>query len=200
LQDDDPVIDGSIQTFSLTLDAILDHAAKWHCDTQVVTAREGRENARVTYAGLRDRAKRVSAVLAGFGVETGQRVATLAWNTQAHMEAWFGIMGMGAVCHTLNPRLTAVQLAWMLDQSGARIVIVSADLAKLALEVADHAAGVEHVLVIDGVAGASHARAGSRPWTPCSRPPRATCSGAGSTRPRRRACASPRARPARPRA
>jgi fatty-acyl-CoA synthase len=159
LQDDDPVIDGSIQTFSLTLDAILDHAAKWHCDTEVVTAREGHDNARITYAGLRERAKRVSAVLAGFGVTAGQRVATLAWNTQAHMEAWFGIMGMGAVCHTLNPRLTAVQLAWMLDQSGARIVIVSADLAKLALEVADHAAGVERVLIIDGAAATRHPRA-----------------------------------------
>jgi len=153
------VIDGSIQTFSLTLDAILDHAAKWHCDTEVVTAREGQDNARVTYAGLRERAKQVSAVLAGFGVTAGRRVATLAWNTQAHMEAWFGIMGMGAVCHTLNPRLTAVQLAWMLDQSGARIVIVSADLAKLALEVADHAAGVERILVIDGVAATRHPRA-----------------------------------------
>lgn len=153
------MIDGSIQTFSLTLDKILDHAAKWHCDTEIATAREGQDNARVTYAELRDRARKVSAVLAGYGVAAGQRVATLAWNTQAHMEAWFGIMGMGAVCHTLNPRLTAVQLAWMLDQSEARIVIVSADLAKLALEVADHAAGVERILVIDGEAAAGHARA-----------------------------------------
>jgi acyl-CoA synthetase (AMP-forming)/AMP-acid ligase II len=158
LQDDDPVIDGSIQTFSLTLDAILDHAARWHCDTEVVTAHEGQDNARVTYVQLRDRARKVSAVLTGFGVTAGQRVATLAWNTQAHMEAWFGIMGMGAVCHTLNPRLTAVQLAWMLDQSEARIIIVSADLAKLAQEVADHAAGVQRVLVIDGVASGGHAR------------------------------------------
>jgi fatty-acyl-CoA synthase len=153
------VIDGSIQSFPLTLDRIVDHAAKWHPEAEVVTAREGHENARVNYADLRDRARKISSVLQGFGVAAGQRVATLAWNTQAHVESWYAIMGMGAICHTLNPRLTAVQLAWMLDQSGARIVIVSADLAKLALEVADHAARVERVLVIDGAAAAAHPRA-----------------------------------------
>lgn len=153
------MIDGSMQTFSLTLDKIIDHAAKWHADTEVVTARDGQPNARVTYADLHERARKVSSVLARFGVVGGDRVATLAWNTQAHMEAWFGIMGMGAVCHTLNPRLTAVQLAWMLDQSGARILFVGADLAKLALEVADHATGLDRILVMDGHAEAAHSRA-----------------------------------------
>jgi acyl-CoA synthetase (AMP-forming)/AMP-acid ligase II len=153
------VIDGSIQSFPLTLDKIVDHAAKWHFEAQVVTARGDDASARVTYADLRDRARKVSSVLQGFGVTAGQRVATLAWNTQAHVEAWYAIMGMGAICHTLNPRLTAIQLAWMLDQSEARIIIVSADLAKLALEVADSAAGVERILIIDGEAATPHARA-----------------------------------------
>jgi CubicO group peptidase (beta-lactamase class C family) len=51
------------------------------------------------------------------GVAAGDRVATLAWNTQAHVEVWYAIMGMGAVCHTLNPRLTAEHLASMIVQS-----------------------------------------------------------------------------------
>ncbi len=152
------MIDGSMQSFPLTLDTIIDHAAKWTPQTEVVTAREGRGNSRVGYAALRDRARKVSAVLAGYGTRFGDRVATLAWNTQGHVEAWYGIMGMGAVCHTLNPRLTVVQLAWMLDQSGARILIVSADLEALALDVCDQAEGLEHLLIIDGDAGASHDR------------------------------------------
>ncbi len=154
-----PVIDGSMQTFSLTLDRIIDHAAKWHADAEVVTAREGQANARVTYEDLRVRARKVSSVLRGFGISGGERVATLAWNTQAHVESWYAIMGMGAVCHTLNPRLTAVQLAWMLDQSQARILIVSADLSNLAYEVADKALGLERILIIDGVAQDGHSRA-----------------------------------------
>ena len=145
------MIDGSMQSFPLTLDRILDHAAKWHPDTEVVTAEEG-GIARVGYAALHDRARRLSGALVGLGVGRGDKVATLAWNTQAHMECWYAVMGMGAVCHTLNPRLTAGQLGWMLDQSGARILIVGADLLPLARAVMAEAAGLERLLVIDGAA------------------------------------------------
>lgn len=126
------MIDGSMQDFALTLDKFLDHAAKWHPNTEVVTAREAGGPARIGYAALNDRARRVSGALHGLGVRQGDRVATLAWNTQEHMEAWYGIMAMGAVCHTLNPRLTHEQLAWMIDHSSATLLLASADLAELA--------------------------------------------------------------------
>jgi acyl-CoA synthetase (AMP-forming)/AMP-acid ligase II len=148
-----PIIDGEMQTFALTLDKFLTHAAKWHPDTEVVTARDGGGRDRMSYAELMQRSRRVSAVLRGlFGVKLGDRVATLAWNTQAHVEAWYAIMGMGAVCHTLNPRLTAAQLAAMVERSEARVLIVSADLAPLARQLAATARGVERILVIDGAA------------------------------------------------
>ena len=124
------MLDGSMQSFPLTLDKILDHAAKWHPDVEVVTAREKGPSVRIGYAALRVRARKASNILARLGVVTGDRVATLAWNSQAHVEAWFAIMGMGAVCHTLNPRLTPSQIAWMLGQSGARIFIVSAEIGR----------------------------------------------------------------------
>ena len=144
------MIPGAMQQYALTLDKFLDHAAKWHPNSQVVTASESGASARVDYAELRARAKRVSAALAERGVGRGDVVATLAWNTQAHLESWYGIMGMGAICHTLNPRLMASQLASMLQQSGAQILIVSADLHPLAREVLAEAPGIEEVLVIDG--------------------------------------------------
>lgn len=146
------MIDGSIQDFPLTLDRIVDHAAKWHGDAEVVTADENGVNQRVSYAMLRQRARKVSRLLSDFGVGFGDRVATLAWNSQAHVEAWFAIMGMGAICHTLNPRLTATQLAWMLGQSGAANLIVSADLLPLAEKVAADAPLLKRILVIDGEA------------------------------------------------
>ena len=77
---------------------------------------------------------RVSRVLRDFGVVLGDRVATLAWNSQAHVEAWYAIMGMGAVCHTLNPRLTATQLAGCSASRTRKILIVSADLLPLAMQ------------------------------------------------------------------
>ena len=147
-----PVIDGAMQDYALTLDRFLGHAAKWHPQTEVVTALDEGAVQRIGYEALHARAKRVSAVLAGLGVSSGDRVATLAWNSQEHVESWFAIMGMGAVCHTLNPRLTAEQLAWMVGQSEARILLASADLAGLAHEILDRAPALGRVLVLDGEA------------------------------------------------
>lgn len=140
--------DGAMQPFALTLDKLLVHAAKWHPETEVVTARADGRNERIGYAGLRERALRLSGALARLGVRRGGRVATLAWNSQAHMEAWFAIMGMGATCHTLNPRLTADQTAAMLGQSAAEILIVSADLLPLAQQIAAQAP-LRTILTID---------------------------------------------------
>jgi len=144
------MMDGHIQSFPLTLNAILDHAAKWHPQTEVATAHGDGTISRIGYAALRARSLRVSRILEGFGTHFGDRVATLAWNSQAHVEVWYAIMGMGAVCHTLNPRLTPVDLAAMLVQSGARILIASADLLPLARQLATKAASIERILVIDG--------------------------------------------------
>lgn len=146
------MIDGDMQSFPLTLNKFLEHAAKWHPNAEVVTAGSDGSCERIGYAGLMDRSRRVSSVLRDLGVSQGDRVATLAWNTQAHLETWFGVMSMGAVCHTLNPRLSGAQLAAMLNQSEARVVIASADLAPLAREIVGAGASLDHFLIIDGVA------------------------------------------------
>src|SRR5688572_26927367 len=144
-----PMIEGAMQSYALTLDKFLEHAAKWHPEAQVVTGREGGRVDRIRYAELYGRSRKVSAVLHGIGVRSGHRVATLAWNTEAHVAVWYAIMGMGAVCHTLNPRLMGAQLAAMVVQSEARVLVVSADLLALAREIAANARSIEQVLVID---------------------------------------------------
>jgi 3-(methylthio)propionyl---CoA ligase len=148
------MIDGAMQDFALTLDRFLGHAAKWHSQSQVVTGREGSRIDRITYAELASRSLQISAMLRDFDVGLGDRVATLAWNTQAHVETWYAIMGIGAVCHTLNPRLTAAQTASMLAQSGCRILIASADLAPLAQQIVERTPAIARVLIIDGPADA----------------------------------------------
>ncbi|WP_197911678.1 AMP-binding protein [Kineobactrum salinum] len=148
------VIQGEMQAYALTVDKFLDHAAKWHPQVEVVTGREGNRADRVSYAELRQRSHKVSVVLAGLGVGEGDRVATLAWNTQAHVEVWYGVMGMGAVCHTLNPRLTEAHLAAMVVKSQARVLVAGADLAPLACRIAARATSIERILMIDGAATA----------------------------------------------
>ncbi|MGH6649495.1 MAG: AMP-binding protein [Sphingopyxis sp.] len=147
------MIDGSMQDYPLTLNRFLDHAARWHGEAEVVSAREDGSVARISYAALRERSLAISSLLGGFGIGQGDRVATLAWNSAAHVELWYAVMGMGAVCHTLNPRLTGPQLASMAVQSGAKILVASADLLPLAKLIAERAPAIERLLLIDGEAG-----------------------------------------------
>ena len=154
VDDGSPMSDGAMQDFPLTLDRFLAHAAKWHPRAEVVTAREDGAIDRVGYAELKERSLHVSAVLADLGVAFGDRVAMLAWNTQAHVEAWYAIMGMGAICHTLNPRLTGSQLGVMAAEGNCRVLVASADLAPLAGQIAEQATQIEQVVIIDGPAEA----------------------------------------------
>jgi fatty-acyl-CoA synthase len=77
---------------------------------------------RTTYGEIRDRAKRLSGALLAFGVQPGDRVATLAWNSGRHIEAWYAVMGIGAVCHTLNPRLFIDQICYIVNHAQDRII------------------------------------------------------------------------------
>lgn len=145
-----PMNDGAMQPYSLTLDKMLDHAAKWHPDQHVATLNADGSVSRTGYAEVRTRAQAVTSALQKMGAKSGDRIATLAWNTQAHMECWYGIMGMGAVCHTLNPRLTGQQLAWMLEQSAAELLIVDEDLLPLCKTMLQSPQSVKQVLIING--------------------------------------------------
>jgi 3-(methylthio)propionyl---CoA ligase len=146
------MIDGGMQPFALTLDKFLSHAAKWHPQAQVVTACESGESNRIGYAYLKLRSLRISAVLVALKARAGDRIATLAWNSQGHVEVWYAVMGMGAICHTLNPRLLTAQLVSMVTLSEARILFVSADLAPVAREIAESVPGIEHILIVDSAA------------------------------------------------
>ena len=143
------VIHGDVQPFALTLDKFLVHAARWHSAAEVVTAGDAGNITRVSYAELYERSRRISGVLEQHGIRIGDRVATLAWNTQAHVEVFYAIMGMGAVCLTLNPRLISSQLAAMAVQSQPRVLIVSADLETKAREIAEQSGVIEQIWVID---------------------------------------------------
>ncbi|MES2754181.1 MAG: AMP-binding protein [Pseudomonadota bacterium] len=143
-----------MQTFGLTIDKFLDHAGKWFPDCENVWAEAGTPVARFGYAELRERANRLSGALATHGVCPGDRVGTLAWNTRHHLEIYYGVMGMGAVCHTLNPRLTAAQLVAMVNEAEDGVVAVAADLMPLLREMLPHCPGVRLVIVLDGAVGA----------------------------------------------
>ena len=134
-----------MQTYELTVDKFLIHAARWHPDVEVVSCDIDGETTRMGYAQVLERSRRLSGALLDLGLEPSDVVATLAWNTRPHMELWYAVMGVGMVCHTLNPRLTADQLAAMLEQSGATILAYGAGLAALADEIAVRRPGLRRI-------------------------------------------------------
>ena len=122
----DQVMKGLMQDWPLLVSSILDHAALYHGGREVVTRTVEGPMHRSSYAALHLRARKVAQALTRLGVRPGDRIGTLAWNTHRHMEAWYGIMGTGAVCHTLNPRLFPEQIAYIADH--AEDLYIFADL------------------------------------------------------------------------
>lgn len=138
---------GLMQHGALTLDKIMDHAARWHADREVVSRSVEGPIVRTTYGQMRDRAKRVSNALLALGMNPGDRIGTLAWNTGRHMEAWYGIMGVGMICHTLNPRLFPEQIAWIADHAGDRMIFTDLTFLPILKQILHHIPSVEHVVV-----------------------------------------------------
>ncbi len=125
---------GLMQDWPLTVDKFLTHAAQWHGHREVVSRSVEGPIVRTTYAQIEDRAKRLSNALLAMGIRPGDRVATLAWNSGRHMEAWYAVMGIGAVCHTLNPRLFADQLCYIINHAEDRIIFTDLTFLPLLLE------------------------------------------------------------------
>lgn len=143
---------GMMQDWPMTVDKILDHAKNWHGGREVVTRSVEGPIVRTTYAAIHDRARRVSNALLAWGIKPGDRVATLAWNTGNHMETWYGIMGIGAICHTLNPRLFPEQLVYIINHAEDRVIFTDLTFVPLLEALLPHCPTVERVIVMTDAA------------------------------------------------
>jgi fatty-acyl-CoA synthase len=139
---------GLMQDWPLTVDKILDHAKAWHGDREVVSRSVEGPIVRTTYSQIHERAKRLSNALKGLGVGEGDRVATLAWNTGRHIEAWYGIMGIGAVCHTLNPRLFADQLCYIINHAEDKVLFTDLTFVPILKQHRDKLPTVKHWVIM----------------------------------------------------
>jgi fatty-acyl-CoA synthase len=139
---------GLMQDWPLTVDRILTHAGKWHRQREVVTRSLEGPIVRTTWGEIEVRARRLSNALKALGVKKGDRIATMAWNSGRHMEAWYAIMGIGAVCHTLNPRLFADQICYIVGHAQDRILIVDATFLPILAENRARMTSVERIIVI----------------------------------------------------
>jgi 3-(methylthio)propionyl---CoA ligase len=139
-----------MQPYALTVDKFLEHAAKWWGDREIVTAEAGQATRRTRYADLRARSNFLSGALAALELRCGDRVGTLGWNTQHHLEMYYALMGSGIVCHTLNPRLTVAHIAFMINEAEDRALAVASSLAPLLAELTPLCPKLEHIILMDG--------------------------------------------------
>jgi 3-(methylthio)propionyl---CoA ligase len=115
----------------LLVSAIIKHAAIYHPDIEVVSRTVEGPIHRYTYAAAERRSKRLARALLRLGIRPGDRVGTLAWNTFRHFELYYGISGIGAVCHTINPRLFDDQIVYIVNHAADRLLFVDSSFAPL---------------------------------------------------------------------
>ena len=139
---------GQMQEWPLLIHKIADFAAVQHGGQEIVSRLVEGYIHRETYADMRSRALKVAQRLAREGVGLGDRVATLAWNTHRHLETWYGITGLGAIYHTVNPRLFPEQIAWIVNHAEDRLMFTDLTFLPILEAIADKLPTVERFIVL----------------------------------------------------
>jgi fatty-acyl-CoA synthase len=143
---------GLMQDWPLLVHKIIDHAATYHGSREVVTRTVEGPVVRSNYAEVARRAHKVASALDRLGIQLGDRVATMAWNTQRHIESWYGITGIGAIYHTLNPRLFPEQIVYIANHAEDRVLFFDITFAKLVEELAPRLTTVKHFICLTDAA------------------------------------------------
>jgi len=143
---------GLMQDWPLLCHRVIDHAATYHPARMVVSRSVEGPIHTTNYAEIRARALKLAQRLERDGIRPGDRVATLAWNTWRHLEAWYGIMGIGAIYHTVNPRLFADQIVWIINHAEDRVILVDLTFVPLLEKLADKLPTVERYIVLTDAA------------------------------------------------
>ncbi len=140
---------GMMMDRPLLISSLLDHAVDYHGSREVVAVTVDDPDHRTTYRRIGSRAKQLANALARrFGIVTGDRVATLAWNDHRHLEIYYGVSGIGAVCHTINPRLFADQIVYIVNHAGDRLLFTDPMFLPLVQKLAPQMPSLEHVVVL----------------------------------------------------
>lgn len=134
---------GTMQDWPLLVWKLIDHAKRNHPRRAVISNTVEGGVLESNWGEIHDRSKQVAQALSAMGIRIGDRVGTLAWNTHRHVELWYGICGMGAVAHTLNPRLFPEQLIYIANHASDRVLCFDLSFIKLVEGIAPYLKTVE---------------------------------------------------------
>ncbi|MEE8134500.1 MAG: 3-(methylthio)propionyl-CoA ligase, partial [Gemmatimonadales bacterium] len=142
------IMQGLMMNRPLLISSLIEHGATAYHDREIVSRTVEGPIHRYTYADLRRRSKQLAGALTTLGVKAGDRIATLAWNGYRHVELYFGVSGMEAICHTLNPRLHPSQLSYIVNHAEDRFLFVDLTFVPLVEAIAEHLKTLEGVVVM----------------------------------------------------
>ncbi|MCB1387187.1 MAG: long-chain-fatty-acid--CoA ligase [Nitratireductor sp.] len=152
---------GLMMDHPLLISSIIDHAARYHGDTEIVSVNTTGGEHRTTYAQLRARALKLASALQKRGMEKSDRIATLAWNNHRHLELYFGISGSGLVCHTVNPRLHPDQLVYIMNHAQDRMLFFDKTFLPVVAAIRDRLPHTAHPVLMEAADDAVKAE---HPW------------------------------------
>ena len=143
---------GLMQDWPLLIHRVIDYAGTQHAKREVVSRSVEGPIHRTNYAAIRLRSLKLAQRLERDGIRFGDRVATLAWNTWRHLESWYGITGIGAIYHTVNPRLFEDQIVFIINHAADRILLLDLTFVPLVEKLASRLPTIERFVILTDAA------------------------------------------------
>ena len=139
---------GLMMERALTINSLIEHAAKFHTNTEIVSRTVEGPIHRYTYSEAYRRVHQLANVLTNLGVSEGDRVGTLAWNGYRHFELYFAVSGMGSVCHTINPRLFPEQITYIINHANDKVLFCDLTFVQTLESLEDQLKGVKAIVIM----------------------------------------------------
>lgn len=141
---------GQMMRMPLTIHSLIDHGARYHGDTEIVSIETDGTTSRSNWRTVSERSRQLSSALGRMGIARGDRCATIAWNNARHLECYFGISCGGMVCHTINPRLFPEQLIYIINHAEDRVIFFDKTFLPIIAQLREHLKPVEAFVLLSG--------------------------------------------------
>ncbi|WP_170455417.1 long-chain-fatty-acid--CoA ligase [Ruegeria arenilitoris] len=139
---------GQMMTQSLLISSLIDHAERYHGQTEIVSVETDGTVTRTTWGEIAANARRMGSALTKLGLQPQDRIGTLAWNNRRHLEIYYAASGAGFVCHTINPRLFPEQLVYIINHAQDRVLFFDATFLPLVAAIRDQLTEVKHFVLM----------------------------------------------------
>ena len=148
---------GQMMTAPLLISSLIDHAARYHGGTEILSVKTSGGQEVTTWGGVASIARRLGSALTAIGLEPQARCATIAWNNRRHLEIYFGTSGAGFVCHTINPRLFPEQLVYIINHAEDRVLFIDETFVPLVAKLRDQLTTLKAVVLMGPMTDAAAA-------------------------------------------